>query len=497
MADVVPAEVRSGTAALVGQHNGSDKLTVLFMMPFKDQAGLEAFIADVSNPSSPNYGHYLTLDEENARFNPDVANEQRVSAWLQGSGISGLQTVPNHLYVYAQASAASIGKLLNVQINDYTLAGNSFYAPDRTPILPASVSGDVTWIAGLSNQDKIQTDHSTISKGPAGSLPSAPLDSPPYAPKSYATAYDANTLLNGGYSGTGTHIAITLWLIPPSDATLNGWSSTTGNPVATRANTRLGVILTDGSNGLADDGEAGLDIESTSGIATQAHIRYYEASQAQFSNLAHALNVAGTDSSNNRFISNSWGAPESTSAHNSLESVLVANTATGHDYVFSSGDNGSWANGSDPYPNYPAGSAYVTSIGGTRFNADINGSWPGEQSWLYDPTGNQGNPEGSGGGFSHLSAKPSWQNAPGFPSGQTKRGYPDISAVGDPATGSYVCIDGGCGQIGGTSLAAPLWAAMLDITDQYVAAHGRPHLGFPKSGPIYAGSRGAAARTLP
>jgi kumamolisin len=476
MADELSPQVKDGTAKLVGQHDAADTLTVLFMMPFKDRAGLDSFIADVSNPASSNYGHYLTLDEENARFNPDVASEARVATWLRSSGVTDLQLVPNHLYVYAQASTSTFSKLLNVQINDYTLPGNSFYAPDRVPTLPASVSSDVIWIAGLSNQDKIQTNHSAISGGQRGF---APQSSPPYSPVDYATAYDVNPLLSGGYTGAGTNIAITLWLIPPSDATLNSWSSQTGAPVATRANGRLGVILTDGASGQPDDGEAGLDIESSSGMASQAHVNYYEAAHPQFANLAHALNVAGIDPSN-LFISNSWGAPESTTAKNAIDGVLAANTATGKDFLFSSGDDGSWANGLDPFPNYPAASAYVTSIGGTRFNADINGTWPGEQTWLYDPHGNQGNPEGSGGGFSNLTNRPAWQNAPGFPANRTKRGYPDIAAVGDPATGMFVCVDNlGCGQIGGTSLSAPLWSAMMDLTDQYVVAHARPHLGFP------------------
>ena len=118
----------------------------------------------------------------------------------------------------------------------------------------------------------------------------------------------------------------------------------------------------------------------------------------------------------------------------------------------------------------------MTSIGGTRFNGDINGGWPGEDTWLYTPGSP---PEGSGGGFSLLASRPSWQVAPGFPSGQTHRGEPDISAEADPETGMYVCGDyDGCLTIGGTSLASPLWAAMIDITDQYVVANGGAHLGF-------------------
>jgi kumamolisin len=486
----VPQQVRDGSAKLVGKHADSDTLVVLFMLPFKDQAGLQAFLDDVNNPSSPNYRKYLTLDEENAKYNPDVSHEQNVRSWLNSSGITGTQLVPNHLYVYAKASAAAVGKLLNVQINDYTLNGRTFYAPDTTPTLPQSVAGDVTWIAGLSNIDVIQkmSQLSSISKGsasaPHSSSPNALQTSPPYAPQDFATAYDVNPLLNAGYTGNGTNIGITLWSLPPSDPTLQNWSTTTGSPVATLANGRLAIILTDGTpSSDTDDSEAALDIESSSGTATQAHIRYYEATQPNNSNLAHALNVAGTDAANNRVISNSWGEPDNTSARNTMEPVLMANTATGHDFLVSSGDNGSYAGGQDPLAQYPTSSVYVTSIGGTRFNGDINGGWPGEQTWLYNPTGNNcgGNPcpEGSGGGFSLFTTRPTWQVAPGFPTGQNHRGEPDIAAEADPDTGMYVCTDSnGCFQIGGTSLASPLWAGMLDITDQYVAANGGAHLGF-------------------
>lgn len=484
MADVVPAQVRDGSARLVGRHDANDRLVVLLMMPFKDEAGLRAFIDDVSNPHSSNYGKYATLDESNARFNPDAAGEQRISSWLTAAGISDVGTVSNHLYVRVTASTGELSKLLNVEINDYELAGRIFYAPDRTPTLPASVSSDVSWIAGLSNAEVFQT-FNTFKGGNGGkggtTDGSAPDSAPPYSPVDFATAYDMNPLLTAGYQGNGTFIAITLWLIPPSDSTLNTWASLTGAQVATRANGRLTITLTDGVNGDADDGEASLDIESTSGTAPQSGIRYYEASAPTFSSMANALNVAAADPSN-RFISNSWGTAESTTARNSLEPILMSNSATGHDFLFSSGDDGSWANYMDPFPSYPAASAYVTSIGGTRFNGNINNNYPGEQSWLYDPTGNNGNPEGSGGGFSNYSGRPSWQVAPGFPPSRTYRGYPDISSEGDPATGMRVCIDVyGCQQIGGTSLSAPLWAAMLDVTDQYVVAHGGPHLGFPNA----------------
>ena len=160
-------------------------------------------------------------DQENARFNPDVAREQRVSTWLAGQNVGGVQLVPNHLYVYAQASVATFSKLLNVQINDYTAAGQTFYAPDRVPTLPASVSGDVNWISGLSNEDILQTFNvvqpgSGSKAGSGTKLPSGPDSSPPYTPQDMATAYNANTLL-ASHNGAGTNVAITLWTLAPGD----------------------------------------------------------------------------------------------------------------------------------------------------------------------------------------------------------------------------------------------------------------------------------------
>src|SRR5690348_8749164 len=70
--DVVPDAVRNGTAQATGIHAGSDQLLVLFMLPMRDWAGLNAFLADVSNPRSPNFGHYLSEAEVTARFGPEA-----------------------------------------------------------------------------------------------------------------------------------------------------------------------------------------------------------------------------------------------------------------------------------------------------------------------------------------------------------------------------------------------------------------------------------------
>src|SRR5439155_25963480 len=53
---------------------------------------------------------------------------------------------------------------------------------------------------------------------------------------------------------------------------------------------------------------------------------------------------------------------------------------------------------------------------------------------------------------------------------KNRRGVPDVSAVGDPATGLPVYVAGQWSLGGGTSLSAPIWAGIQAIANQ-VAGH--------------------------
>ena len=87
--------------------------------------------------------------------------------------------------------------------------------------------------------------------------------------------------------------------------------------------------------------------------------------------------------------------------------------------------------------------------------------------------------QGSGGGISGRYLIPSWQLGVNMSvnQGSTKtRNVPDVSMAADNV---YVIANFGVPQsVGGTSCAAPLWAAFAALANQQAAAHGRPTLGF-------------------
>jgi kumamolisin len=58
------------------------------------------------------------------------------------------------------------------------------------------------------------------------------------------------------------------------------------------------------------------------------------------------------------------------------------------------------------------------------------------------------------------------------------RELPDISAVADPLTSAQVVIGGSLTEAGGTSQAAPIWAGMTALINQYLKKQGRPVAGF-------------------
>jgi subtilase family serine protease len=76
-------------------------------------------------------------------------------------------------------------------------------------------------------------------------------------------------------------------------------------------------------------------------------------------------------------------------------------------------------------------------------------------------------PEASGGGFSKLFPRPAYQEGT-----TATRGVPDVAAEADPGAGMALAFStGGAGyvltQAGGTSVATPLWAAVIALADQY------------------------------
>jgi subtilase family serine protease len=113
----------------------------------------------------------------------------------------------------------------------------------------------------------------------------------------------------------------------------------------------------------------------------------------------------------------------------------------------------------------PASDPLVLAIGGTTLTASHQtGAYLSETTWT-DPAASRG----SGGGFSTLFPRPSYQDE--VPGNGATRAVPDVAADADANTGMAVLVNDGSGQstlfgAEGTSASTPLWTALIALANQ-------------------------------
>lgn len=266
-----------------------------------------------------------------------------------------------------------------------------------------------------------------------------------YTPAEFRKAYGVTLLTN---KGTNITVAIVdACGNPHAQSDLNTYDSTYRLPATT-----IKVVTPEGSpcsNPAGWGVETDLDVQMVHAIAPGAKIVLEEAKSPTFSNLLNAAKDAYTNQGAT-IISMSFGGNEfsgETGANG--DGILSTGNAKGVSFTASSGDSGCGAQ-------YPAASPYVTAVGGTSLFTQTDGTYVNETAW-----------NGSGGGLSRYEGRPSYQK--GFNS-NSKRGIPDVAMVADPNTGVIVYDkqEGGFLIVGGTSVAAPMWAGVLAL-----ANHGR------------------------
>jgi subtilase family serine protease len=281
--------------------------------------------------------------------------------------------------------------------------------------------------------------------------------------------------------------------------------------------------------------ETSLDVEWAHSIAPGANIINVT------TNPAETLGVQGfpammnaeqyvVDHNEASIITQSFGAAEETFPSQqsllNLRHAFISAANDGVTVLASSGDGGSSNTGKTPIKNpktipyptvgWPASDPLVTAVGGTYLCTNPT---DGTTVDTADPPVNcqtTANPTSareigwiaSGGGFSHVFAKPAYQNT--LPTGSytigTMRGVPDVAyqassrtgvlvydtAPGD-AEGGLTCPSGnpcsaGWYVVGGTSASSPQWAGIVAIADQE-AGHSlgqiNPTLYAIASGPNY------------
>lgn len=319
-----------------------------------------------------------------------------------------------------------------------------------------------------------------------------------YQPSELQTAYNVKPLYAQGLDGSGQTIVITDAYGSATiaqDAEL--YSQVYGLPDITPANFEVVKApgLVNNPHGVARgwDVETSLDVELAHSLAPGANIALVVATDR--ASLDEAINYAVVHHLGNT-ISNSWSSIEGFGNPVTLDRVnriLEMAVVQGIDVNFASGDAGDEVSRAGfKSVDFPASSPFATGIGGTSLGLNPDNTIAFQTGWgnnltrianrvsqgstpSVPPLNNRslglGFQFGAGGGSSLTFAKPAFQSSlPG-----TARMIPDISMLADPFTGAeFIQTVGGVpsvGVVGGTSLATPLFSAVMAIASQK-AGHG-------------------------
>jgi subtilase family serine protease len=456
--------VSNGTAKLVGSLPANQIMNLDVVLPVRDQASLDAFVASISNPASLNYRNYITPAQFTARFGPTQNDYDTVVQYLVSNGFTITGGSRDAMDIHIAGPVSAVEAAFNVKMNAYQhpTENRVFFSADREPTTSLAIS---LWhVSGLNNYSiphplyvkksdyaaahgvnpEAVVNHATTGSGPSASFLGSDMRAAYYG--------------TGSLNGSGQNMGLWEFLgINTSDVALYYTGAKQTNP------NNLVLISTDGTatncTGTCTDIEQTIDTTQAQGMAPKLN----ELEMFIGSTDTAIISDMTTYSPLPLTISCSWGwTPDDPSTLNPYWEKMATQ---GQSFFVAAGDDGAWTKSNYPWP---AEAAYVTTVGGTDLTtASAGGAWASETAWVD-----------SGGGISpDKIAIPSWQQISGVINSSNKgstsyRNGPDVAANANFTY--YACGNGSCtaNEYGGTSFAAPLWGAFFALVNEQTVANG-------------------------
>jgi len=493
-------------------------ITLAFSRTPVQQTALDQLAAAQQNPSSSLYHQWITPAQYAAQFGVADADIATVEAWLEQQGFAVDSVSHSRNRISFSGTAGQVQNVFGASLHNYKAQTETtpHFAPSGELSIPTALGAVIQSVQNLTSfrprSNAVVPTNRPQPQFTAGGNQVAYL-----LPPDVATVYDVNPVYSSGYNGAGQTIAI----VGQSGVIaqdLANYQVALAVPVVPQS---LNLIPNTGASAIVagDETESDLDLEYSSAMAPGATVAFYYVGDSGAYNAFDAINYV-VDNNLATVISVSYAMcePDAGAAYISyMDAFLEQAAVQGQTVVVAAGDYGSLSCMQDmwtpeihqivPAVEFPASSPWVVAMGGTQFPmADIgrlpvnplywgpapNGdvistalSYIPEEVWQDFPGGPLGT---GGGGISIYERQPLWQTGvPGIPSGNFRL-VPDISLnASDLAPGYLMCTSdlsefptgsGSCTSgfrdtagfvpdvIGGTSVAAPIFAGLLAVLNQ-------------------------------
>ncbi len=454
--------VFNGEAPFVGKLPATQSMRIDIVLPVRE--GLDSFLHEVYDPSSPTYRQFLTVEQFTERFGPSQRDFDALVRFAKANGFTVTGGSRDAIDLALKGSVANVETAFHIKMGLYhdPIGNRDFFAPDREPTI--DLPFQLWHITGLDNYS---IPHQALVRRPPGIKRPATTGSCPgasFCGSDMRAAYYEGTAL----TGKGQNIGL-LEFLGFDIADINTYYK---NAKQKRTAKVIG-ISTDGSpitcyaSQRCDDTEQTIDVTQALGMAPGVTAVYEYVSNTSDTAMLGSMSSHKPLPLN---LSSSWyWTPVDPKSDNPFFQKFAAQ---GQSFFEAAGDGGAWHATSTWWP---MESPLVICVGGTDLVTKGAGKgWASETVWI----------DGGGGISPDDFAIASWQKLKGVITkankGSTKyRNGPDVSANSNFTF--YVCADQTTcteNEYGGTSFAAPMFAGYLALTNQQAVAHGDKPPGF-------------------
>ena len=433
-----------------------------------DPASAVEVTVTVRGPDLPQVapGKSMSREELERSYSASQADMDAVAEGLADYGLEVLDSAPSVRSLRVRGSAAQMDAAFRANLGIYRHNGHEYRGREGSLEIPAGLEGIVTGVFGL--------DQRRVARRVPGIPPTQePAEAVAQGALSPADLEERYRFPAGEAEGQTVAIAEFGGAYFPGDLTTfcrqQGRAEPTvrqvglGVPVLTEQQV-MALPPTQREQVLGEAGEVNMDVQIVAGLCPAADIIVYFATWDQKGWIDLLNDVVRGVPAGAVAVSVSWGLSEdstdfSPAARRIIDHRLQAAALLGVTVCVSAGDDGSGDQLDDgrAHVNFPACSPHVLAVGGTQLEGDS------EVVWWQTPGRRRDGGGSTGGGVSRVFPQPSWQTVEVRPpdgSGVTGRIIPDIAALAGPPYYQLVLL-GRAAPNGGTSAAAPLWAALI------------------------------------
>lgn len=373
----------------------------------RTQASLDNYIHGLSNPSSPDYGKWLTPAQFGERFGAAGGDIQIVTGWLKAHGFAVRKVSPGADFIQFSGTMGEVKAAFGTEVHKYVINGVTHLANATNPQIPAALAPLVRGITSLNDihpQSQLvrAPARPASTKSGGGIQPNYTIYGPsPWGPKNYdvyylpdaadaAIMYDTpNRAMNTAYAGTtwdGAGISVGIAgdsnLPPAILQDVTNYRTFFLDETPDQAKQFIPRIVVDGEDpGLNGDAlEAVLDLEMVEALAPGAQTTLYTAQSTVFQQGLFLAMERAVDDNSVSILNVSFGECEQylgASANAFLNELYEQAAAQGISVVVAAGDSGSAGCDSATLSMSGAGAAEGLAVNGlasTPWNVAVGGT---------------------------------------------------------------------------------------------------------------------------